>query len=453
MLANFSALAESEPELLAYHFSQAGLFDLACTYRERAGDRAVARSSFTEAVAHFTAALADAAQGAEGPDRMRRELGLLLKSGPALTAIKGYHSPEVGEVYQRAHDHSVALGDEPGLFKATWGLWINAVAGRRLDLARDRAEALVLLAGKSGDDDLLLEGLHCRWSTGVFRGEPATIDENSREGIKRYDREKHSWMGAVFGGHDPGVCAYTAGAIGLSLRGRYPEARDLVEKAISLAKELKHPNSLAHAWMNGSLVAHLAGDHPTVNRHLQQLAELADKYNLPPPRAHAVFLSGWELAFGEDLGAGTAVMEAEFARASALSPFFRYYAALLAQAREKVGRVADALTVLQGAIDTIAEPGVGLYISELYRLQGICLLQDGASNADEAIRSLQTAVGIARQQRVTLLELRAAVSVAEATLKLGRTAPDLQPLRAVFADLRPGFESPDLDEAKRLLAA
>ena len=453
MLANFSAIAESEPELLAYHFAHAGLFDLACTYRERAGDRAVARSSFTEAVAHFTAALADAAQLAVGPDRIRRELGLLLKSGPALTAIKGYHSPEVGEVYQRAHDHSVALGDEPGLFKSTWGLWINAVAGRRLDLASDRAEALVLLAGKSGDDDLLLEGLHCRWSTGVFRGETATMLENSRVGMQRYVREKHSWMGLVFGGHDPGVCAYTCGAIGLSLTGRYPKARDLVEKAISLAKELKHPNSMAHALMNGSLVAHVGGDHPTVNRYLQQLGELADKYNLPPPRAHTVFLSGWELAFGADLGAGMAVMEAEFARASALSPFFRYYAALLAEAREKAGKVPDALTVLRGAIDTIAEPGIGLYISELYRLQGICLLRDGASSADEAMRSLQTAVGIARQQGATLLELRAALSVATATIKMGGPAPDLGPLRAVFANLPPELDVPELDQAKRLLAA
>ncbi len=102
LIERFASVVESEPELLAYHFHQARLFELALTYRERAGERAAARSSFSEAIAHFSAALSEAEQLAQGPDRTRLELGLLLKYGPSLAAIKAPHSVEVADVYQRA---------------------------------------------------------------------------------------------------------------------------------------------------------------------------------------------------------------------------------------------------------------------------------------------------------------------------------------------------------------
>jgi hypothetical protein len=279
----------------------------------------------------------------------------------------------VGDVYQRANDRATALGDDAGLFKATWGLWFNVLVGRRLDRARDHADALVMLAGKTNDGDLMLEGFHCRWSTAFFRGEVATCLEDGQKGIERYDREKHSWMGPVFGGHDPGVCAFTVCSLALSQTGRHAEARQRLEQGLSLAEELKHPHSKAHALQAALLIAQLRADHRAVGEYWQRLLEVAEKYNLPPQRTHAVFMSGWERAFTTDLDAGVSVMEAEFPRASAIGLFFRYYAALLAEGRERAGRFADALTVLRPVLESVTEPVVGFYVSELYRLQGTCL--------------------------------------------------------------------------------
>ena len=456
LVEKFAAIAEAEPELLAYHFHHAGLFDLALIHRERAGDRAVARSSFVEAIAHFNAALSEAAQlgqGPEEPDRMRRELGLLLKLGPPLAAIKGYHSAEVADAYQRAHQHALALGDEDGLFKATWGLWINGIQTRRLDRARDQANALVALARSSGNEDYLLEGFHCLWATAYFRGDISTLLESSREGIERYDPERHSWMGPVFGGHDPGVCAHQVRSCAFSLRGDFAEVKRSNERAIALAEQLKHPNSHAHALIGIMVAAQIGRDHPTVDRYAQQLIAIADKYNLPPPRAHALFLSAYTRAFTTDLEGGVAAMEAEYPRASAIGPLFRYYAALLAEGREKSGRFQEALTLLGGAIETVTEPGVGLYISELYRLQGICLLRvDRGANEDAAMRSLRTAVEVAREQTATVLELRAAVSLARAAIAIGDPTEDLASLRELCATLPPEFDAANLREANDLLA-
>jgi class 3 adenylate cyclase/predicted ATPase len=450
---NFASIAESEPELLAHHFHYAGLFDLALTYRDRAGDRAVARSSYAEGVAHFTAALAEAAQLPQGPDRTRRELAVLLKLGPPITIIKGAQSPEAGEVYRHAQERAAASGDETGLFKATWGLWYNAVVGRRLDLARDRAAELIELAQKSGNDDFLLEGFHCRWSTSQFRGEVTTALEVSLEGIKQYDRARHSWMGPIFGGHDPGVCAFIVRATTLSLRGRYPEARRCMAQALSLAEDLKHPNSQAHALANVLMAAQIGGDHRAVDQYAQRLIALADKYNLPPIRAHATLLSGWALAFGSDLVAGVAAMELEYPRATAVGPLFRYYAALLAEGQVRAGRFADALTVLRPALQTISEPGVGIFVSELYRLHGVCLLGADGANEDEAMHSLRTAIDVARKQGATLLEMRAVVSLSRATIAIGRPAEGLASLRELCATLPPEFDTANLTEASDLLSS
>jgi class 3 adenylate cyclase/predicted ATPase len=452
IVEHFPAIAESEPELPAHHYAQAGLPDLASTYREHAGDRAVARSSFSEAIAHFNVALAEAAKLAAGPERVRRELDLLFKSGPPLAIIKGGHSAEAGELYERAHAHATALGTDADLFKATWGLWYHTLTGRRLDRAREHADALVTLAAKANNDDLVLEGFHCRWSTAMFRGEVTAGLDYSQVGIDRYDLDRHRWLGPVFGGHDPGVCAYGVRGIVLSLAGRHAEAARFVEQSVALAERLKHTSSLVHALISVLVSLQLRHDYDAVARNVERLLALADKHNLPPPRAHAMFLQGWLQASIGDFDAGMAIMEAEYPRASAMGPFFRYYAALLAGARAKGGRYAEALALLRSAIATITEPGVGIYVSELYRLEGTCLLQADAANADEAVRSLQTAVGIARQQGAKLLELDAAASLARAAPALGRGDEPLQSLRELCVSMPAGFDAPALARARALLA-
>ncbi len=448
----FSAVAEGEPELLAYHFAQAGLAEVASNYYDRAGDRASGRSNFAEAVAHFSAALAQARQLEESPDRSRRELALLLKLGPALGIIRGPQSLEVEEVYERAHEIGTTSGDETGLFKAIWGLWYSANVGRKLEQARDRAQELVTLGRHATDPDLLLEAFHCRWSTALFRGNMSGARKDSREGVQRYDPARHRWMGPVFGGHDPGVCAHAVHAIALSISGIHMESRKYIDESLALAETLQHPPSLAHALQNGSWVRQLDGDHKAVEEFAQRQLELADKYNFPPQRANAVMLSGWAHAIGQDSEAGLEMMEAEFPRASAIGPSFRYYAALLAEARAKFGKFSDALTVLRWAIETITEPGIGLCVSELYRLQGVCLLRLDSDKHQEAMTSLQLAVDIAKQQKASLFQLRAALNLADAASKVGQPEKGLEALRDLCANLPDGFDAPEIAAARKLLA-
>ncbi len=117
----FPALEANQPELLAHHYSQAGLAELAVDYWERAGNRALQRSANVEALRHYRAALAllDAL-----PTEMRaaRELILQLSLGSALTSVEGYSAPATGEAYRRARDLCLELGDKEHLSRPVRGL-------------------------------------------------------------------------------------------------------------------------------------------------------------------------------------------------------------------------------------------------------------------------------------------------------------------------------------------
>ncbi len=451
LAADFPATVEGEPELLAYHFGEAHLAELSCAYWERAGDRAVARSNFFEAVAHFRAGLVEARRLVDGADRWKIELELLLKSGPALTIIKGHQSPETEQTYLQAREIAAKLGDKNGLFKATWGLWLSANVGRKLEVARDRAQELVALGQHLDDTDLLLEAFHCRWSTAMFRGDVPTAIKDSLEGIERYDPVQHSWMGPVFGGHDPGVCAYGVQAIVLSQSGQFQRAAECIDQSLVLADKLGYPSSVGHALHNASTSCQMARDYAGVERYAQRLIELANKYNFPPHRANALFLNGWAQALGRNSEAGLEAMESIYDQAVAIGPFFRFYAVLLAEARAHFGKAAAALPILATAIGTITEPGIGFCVSELYRMQGICLLAVEPNHPEAAMTSLHQALATATQQKAPLFQLRAAISLVGAARFTGQAVQCMRTLHTLCANLPVGFDASELSKARQLL--
>jgi len=449
----FPALAEAEPEILAYHFSRADLPGEACCYCERAGDRAVARSAYAEAVAHFGAALAEVGRMPQGKDRDQRELAVLLKRGPAVFIYRGMQSPDVEQDYRRAFEIAKALGDDPGLFKATWGLWFSASLWRDTATARDHAEGLVALAQRSGDEALFLEAIHCRWATAFFRGDVAQSLVDGREGIKHYDSERHSRLAAEFGGHDPGVCANTIVGMAMAQLGRPRAAAESAERGLALARTLNQPSSLAFALMNATQTYQLIGDRVVVLQLTSALTEVADKFNLPPQRSIAAFFSAWARACGDGVTEGLQAMEAEFARVSTMGPLPQFYAGLLAGVRLEAGLAARALEPLDAFLSTVKEPGVGFYLPEIHRLHGECLLRLDSPRFDEAVRDLETAITAAKQQQAHMFQLRAAISLARAWDAMGAVQKGAAPLREAVSAFSTDDVVSELETAHQFLAA
>ena len=423
----FPALAETEPEILAYHFSRAELPDQASRYSERAGDRAVARSAYAEAVAHFDAALAEAHRMPAGRDRDQRELGILLKRGPPVLLYKGMQNPESEQNYQRAYETASRLDNDHTLFKALWGLWLCANLQRRTSIARDRAEELVALAQRSADEALILEAIHCRWSTAFFRGDVLNALSDALQGIKHYDPARHDRLGAEYGGHDPGVCANTSAGLSFAQLGRIEQAIECLERGLALARQLNQTTSLAFALTTAIQNYAIIDDLPAVRHLAAQLLEIGQKFDLPPQRAISVFMSGWVTVREGEPRAGLPDMEAEFARVTAMGSIPQLYAGLLASGRLIAGDAAHALEPIDAILPTFTEPGIGFYLPELHRLRGECLLRLEPPRLDEAVRDFQSAIAFATRQNAVLFRLRAAISLARAWKRAG-TAEKASPL-------------------------
>jgi class 3 adenylate cyclase/tetratricopeptide (TPR) repeat protein len=411
----FPETAANEPDLLAHHFGAAGLGLPACDYRMHAGDRAISRSAYKEAIAHFSAGLKIAETLPEAADHKRRQLDFLLKLGPALMVVRGTQSAEVESAYCRATEIGESLGDVTALYKAKWGLWLSANVRQRTALARDRANELLDLARRSNDGDLLLEAYHCGWSTAFYRGEVAATLDLGRIGIETYDVNRHRHLGHAFGGHDPGVCAHIMSAVSLELSSDRELAKESIARALALAEALDQPNSLARALHHSATCYQLVTDREATFAAAQRVAALAEKFGLLPYRAGSLLLMAWATALGSGVAQAAQIIDSEIDKATAAGPLPQYYLGLAGEVLLAAGRSAEGLALLDRAIAAIDEPGVGFYLPEIYRLRGECLLALGRGNMDEARQAFAAARDIAMRQGAVIFERRAEASLGEIT--------------------------------------
>jgi len=236
--------AERLPEYyneLAHHYSRSGNTTKAVDYLQRAGQQAVERSAYAEAVSHLTTALDLLTTLPETRERSQQELVVQMTLGMALRATKGQAAPEVERLYTRARALCEQVGEPPQLFRVLWGLWACLWSARRISDEAGVGEQLLGLAQCLQDPELLLEAHHALWATSFFGGEPAAARPHWEQGLRLYDPQRHRTHAAIYSGHDPrGVC-HTLAALSLWLLGYPDQATASSQAALTLAQQLAHP--------------------------------------------------------------------------------------------------------------------------------------------------------------------------------------------------------------------
>jgi predicted ATPase len=411
----------------------------------------MARSGHAEAIHHFSVALDLLTKLGEKPDRAAKELELCVKLGPALMMVKGPGSPEVHAIYSRA----VALEageDSSAKFKALWGLYYYSMTSGRLSEADAHADELLGLAQRLGADDLVLEGHHAKWATSLWCGELAAADVHAQKGISRYDCTRHHALAFTFSGHDPGVCAHGIRAINLALSGFPQQAMKLGAEAVTLARSLSHPYSLALAMWLCAIVLQVGRQRQSCRDVATELLKLSQEHDFPMYRGGGMFFSGWATADGGELEQGVALMEQGLALYSAVRHVNTpYMLAVLASANADLGKPGEALELLKDAFAATEISGERWWQAELHRLRGRLLVARGQHDESEAC--FRRAIEISSGQRAKLLELRAVASLARLWSDQGRNAEARDLLAPIYGWFTEGFDTLDLKEAKILLDA
>jgi predicted ATPase len=183
LAGRFPETVETQPELVAHHYTEAGLIAQAIPYWQRAGERAVARSTNIEAVRHFTKGLELLKTLPDTPERTQQELTLQIALGAPLMATKGFAAPEVERAYARAQELCQQVGETPQLFRVLSGLWFFYLARAELQTAHELAEQLLSLAQSVQDPAFLVEAHRALGMTLWHLGEFASAQKHCEQGI------------------------------------------------------------------------------------------------------------------------------------------------------------------------------------------------------------------------------------------------------------------------------
>jgi predicted ATPase len=199
------------------------------------------------------------------------------------------------------------------------------------------------------------------------------------------------------------------------MSGDSPAAKDSLARGVALAEVLDHPNSLAHALHNAAMGHQFAGDRESAFMVAQRAAALAEKFALHSWRASSLVIMGWARANGPGIAEAARLIDVEIGNATRVGPAPQFYLGLAGEVLLAAGRPADGLAHLDSAIAAIDEPGVGLYLPEIYRWRGACLLAIDRANKEQARQAFATARDFAKQQGAIVFERRAEAALAEAT--------------------------------------
>ena len=448
----FPETAETQPELLAHHYTAAGLSERAIGYWQQAGRKAYERSANAEAISHLTQGLELLQMLPAMPERSQQELTLQITLGASLIATKGYGAPEVGQTYTRARQLCQHLEDPYQLFPVLRGLWNYYHACAEVQTAHAMCEQLLVIAQRAQDPAMLVAAHRALGSTLFPLGVPASAHTHLAQGIALYDPQQHRASAFLYG-EDPGVVCRCYAARALWCLGYPDQGLQQIDEAVILAQQVAHPFSLGSALNDAATFHQYCQGVQAAREHAEAVITFATEQGFPHWRATSSILLGWALARQGQTKDGVEQMHQGLTawRATGAEIMRPYFLALLAEGYGIMGQPKAGLEALAEALMLVDRTGERWYESELYRLKGELLLQQSRDHHAEVYACFQHALDVARDQQVKSLELRAATSLAQLWQQQGKRTDAHQLLAEVYGWFTEGFDTADLQEARALL--
>jgi predicted ATPase/class 3 adenylate cyclase len=450
----FPQVGELAPELVAHHYTEAGLPAEAIPYWQRAGESAVRRSAHSEAVAHFERGLALVDALPRSPGTARIELGLLNALGPVLFGTRGFAAPETERVYTRAQALCAELGDTPETFPALWGQWGFFSLQGNFDRSLELGQLMLARAQRSDDTAQRLQAHHALWATHYFLGQGLRAIEHTEAGFALYDPVQHPSLAFTYGGHDARVCGLAFDASARFVLGFPRLAVERARQSIEAAHALNHPHSLANAQAWTSVILRLAGDLEAALDAAESCQRVAAEFGFPQWGALATVVRGSTVAASGRIEDGLAEMRQGVAewRATRAGGYVPTLLTFIAEAELARGDVDAALRAIEEALADVAARGQRVFEAELHRLQGEAFLARRPSDTAEAEACFHRALDVARVQEARTWELRAALSLARLWRRRGREHDARRLVEETSAWFTEGHDVADLRSARELIA-
>jgi class 3 adenylate cyclase/predicted ATPase len=456
---NLAATAAAEPELLAHHFTQAGLTEAAIEWWGQAGQRSLERSALVEAAEQLTRALVQIATLPGTPALRRQQIKLQVSLMTPLVHVKGYAAPETKAAAERARlliEQAEALGEPPEdpllLFVVLYGFWAANYIAFNGDIVRDLGAQFFAMVKKQATIAPQMIGYRLMGTSLLSTGEIAEARAHFDKGIALYDPTEHRTLATRFG-VDVRVSILSYRSWALWMLG-YPEAALAdAEAALSDAREIGQAATLMFALNYTSLPHIFRGDYAKAKAVVDELVVLADEKGTLIWKASGLSLQGILLALsGKPAEAipmiisGRSMYESTGATLglSWRSPHLSAAYAELGQFDDAWRCVNEAITAVEATKETWCE-------AESHRVAGEIALKSPEANAPNAQAHFERALAVARAQQAKSWELRAAMSMARLLRDQGKRDEARDQLAPVYGRFTEGFDTLDLKDAKALL--
>jgi predicted ATPase len=435
-----------EPEAIAHNFTQAGLDDLAIEWWGKAGDQALRRSAFQEAIAHLGKAItmADKAGGVSSQGQR-----LQVAYGNALMAARGAGAPETTEAFAKARESTFGDMDTLERLAVNYGLWVGSYV--RGELRPMRAYAEALLSDVEARPDSPEAGVAHRAAgvTHLFAGEHVEARDQLERALAIFQPGRDDDLVFRFG-QDAGVAAMLYLALTLWPLGDIGHAVSLVDDAEARITSLTHSSTRAYGKCHLAMFALMHGDLSRATQNAVELARLTREHDLRLWRAFGVFLEGFATAQSSSVGGLDAMRDgAELLREQNTLIFDGLLKIALAGAEAGTGEVDRAVAILDGALATSERTGYRAFEAELHRARGETLLKRDPVNPTPAEGAFLTAIAIAQQQGTQSFGLRAALSLARLYQSTGRPAEAHAVLVPALEDFSPTPKMPEIGKRMR----
>jgi predicted ATPase/class 3 adenylate cyclase len=448
--ANFPDVAANLPEIVAHHFTEAGLVDPAIDYWLKSGNLALSRSP-NAAIAHLEQGL-KLIPGVENLTlRNKSELLLQISLGNALRATKGWSADSVRHAYTRALELSIESMLDKHSFPAVFGLWSWNFLRAELHEARALAERLLNSASNINDSVYKVLAHEAVGFTLFAQGRFVTACaelENSISMCK--DSKAAAYLEAS--AQDPRVHARLYHGLALWFLGYPDQALRVCAEAQCCADASQNSFSKAMARVIRLRVHQLRGEAAIVAGQVNDAIALCEEHEFGHYLAMALILQGWAIAQLGEYEKGITEMQGglEKERATGALLYESRTLALLADAYIATGHYGQAVECLQKAELRLHQNGSErFYAAEIYRLLGEAHLR--SKNRDQAEHYFFKGLGIARDQKAKSLELRLCVNMYDLYEPRQNGNKYRSQLGEIYGSFSEGFDTRDLVRAKARL--
>src|SRR5262245_40953533 len=455
----FADIAESRPELLARHWTEAGLIEKAASLWGKAGQRSLAQSALVEAAEQLTRALDQIANLPGTPVGRREQLKLQVALGNALTHVKGYAAPEPKAAVERARqfiERAEALGEPPEdpllLYSVLYGVWAASFVAFNGDVTRDLASQFMALAEKQGQTVPLMIGHRLMGNSLTLTGDIAEGRAHYNQAFALYDPATHRTLATRFG-QDVGVSTLVYRSLARWMLG-YPEAALAdVDHVLEDARDSGHAVPLMYAQFHTSLTNVLCAKYAAANAQSSEVVRLADEKGAALWKALGTMQKGCVLAQSGKASEAIQMITSGITmyRSTGSRLYLPIFLSHLSKAYVELGQFDQAWRCIGEAMAAVETTRERWYEAEIHRVTGEIALKLPQLGSSQAGAYFERALTVAHAQQAKSWELRAAMSMARLWRDQGKRNEACKLLAPVYDWFSEGFDTRDLKEARDLL--